>query len=281
MNTSLGNGFSNLMFAEFVAWLHGCKIVIAIEGDDGLARVSGKILTSGDFAQLGLTIKLEIHDRLETASFCGIIFDEEEEINIRDPRTVLCTFGWGSKKYIRSKQTKLKALLRCKALSTAYEYPGCPIISALADYGLRMTRGVRYDAMKKVAYSMNMYQRDVLFEAIKDEHNIPRKSPGPRSRDLVSRLYGIDIKTQISIEEYLDTKNDLGPLMHSSFVQIMPDVWNRFDSIYTRTVYETELDKQHFATDGKDHCAVLLEIARQSVDIDKRFVRLGKREFKV
>jgi hypothetical protein len=234
MCTSLGNGFSNLMFALFTAQRNGCSNVrIVVEGDDGLMKYEGPQLSAEHFAQLGLTIKMETHSEIETASFCGIIFDSEEQINIDDPRDNLATFGWGNARYVCSRESKLKALLRCKALSLAHQYPGCPIISELAHYGLRVTRGIR---IGKVLDSMNNYQREQILNAIRDERKIQYKSPGPRSRDLVERMYGITIEVQLKIEEYLRGKQDLSPLNCEWITSIMPEIWRDYSMDYVRYV---------------------------------------------
>lgn len=259
MCTSLGNGFSNLMFALFVLHEKGCtNIRIVIEGDDGLMCYSGPRVTAEDFARLGLTIKLDRHERIETASFCGIIFDEEEQINIDDPRDALATFGWGTNQYTLSKRSKKMSLLRCKALSLAHQYPGCPIISELAQYGLRVTRG--HDIRHLGANARNTWYRDQLLAAIKDEKNIPIKTPGQRSRFLVEEKYGITVERQLKIEEYLRSKNDLGPLISPHINSIMPDSWVQYAVEYVRFVDKKNL-KEHINTSGAtDHIVGLLSL---------------------
>lgn len=77
MCTSLGNGFSNKMKAEFLAYKAGGTIDGFVEGDDGLF-VTNFELRSSDYEKLGFTIKIEeIADPCE-ASFCGMIFGEDE-----------------------------------------------------------------------------------------------------------------------------------------------------------------------------------------------------------
>jgi hypothetical protein len=245
MCTSLGNGFSNLMFAQFVAKEKGCSnLRIVVEGDDGLMKHDGPKLTAEDFAPLGLTIKLEHHDQIETASFCGIIFDSEELINIDDPRDVLATFGWGNAKYAQCKVSKKLRLLRCKALSLAHQYPGCPIISELAHYGLRVTRSHNIgNIADKVR---NKWWRDQLQEAIRDERKLVKVEPGPRSRALVERMYGISIDVQIKIEEYLRNKTDSGPISHPLVDMLMAESWSKYSSDYVRIVHPQNLNRVAF-----------------------------------
>jgi len=248
MNTSLGNGFSNLMFALFVAYKKGCTHVkMVVEGDDGLMKKNGPNLCEEDFVPLGLSIKMEVHDSIETASFCGLIFDSEELINITDPREPLATLGWASREYVRAKKTVRESLLRCKALSLAHQYPGCPILSSFAHYVLRNTRHVRMDALMKRASKMSMWDREQVLAAIRDEKKIVVRPPGPRSRALMEQKFDVPIGFQIAIEKYFNGKVGLGPTLCAHVDAIMPDSWKDFSLNYVRFVEAPEVDQQVFA----------------------------------
>jgi hypothetical protein len=262
MCTSLGNGFSNLMFALFVAHERGCSGVrIVVEGDDGLMKKCGPNLEVEDFARIGLTIKLEKHDDMETASFCGLVFDSEELINITDPRVALASFGWGDAQYTLAKKTKLEALLRCKALSLAHSFPGCPIISELAWMGLRNTRHVKKKAMVKIVDTIqNQWVRDRVLLPLRDEKNIVRKQAGPRSRAIVESRYGISVAAQVGIETYLNQKCDLTPL-HNNWIDMnMPYEWCAFASEYVRFVSKKQIKTEPFSiVGGQLKCIMNLE----------------------
>lgn len=231
MNTSLGNGFSNLMFLLYTVHSKGGRDVLCVvEGDDGLATWEGPAVTSEDFAKLGLTIKMEVHETLNTASFCGLIFDPEEGFNVCDPAVVLAEFGWGDKKYTGAKDSVLKRLLRCKSLSLAHQYPGCPIIQSLARYGLRTTRGCN---VGKLTEGMSYWYREIAEAAIRDEKKLTFPPPGPRTRALVEEKFGISVQMQLDIERYLDNKNDLGELSHPMIDFIMPTQWNHYSENFT------------------------------------------------
>lgn len=140
MCTSLGNSFCNLMAALFILAECGTRNAVGVvEGDDGLFRVDKRVPTIQDFADLGLNIKIELHDDVATASFCGLIFDRDDLANVTDPREVLASFGWTSAKYLRASDRTHKMLLRAKALSLLYQYPGCPILQPLALWAMRHT----------------------------------------------------------------------------------------------------------------------------------------------
>jgi len=267
MDTSLSNGFANLMFASFIAHEKGIKdLKIVIEGDDGLFRAFAKF-TADDFAKLGLTIKIEEHDKIETASFCGIVFDSEELINITNPLGVLVDFGWGDRKYLRAKLHKKKVLLRCKALSLAHQYPGCPIIFELAKYGLRVTSDIKNNAI--AAYlersHINLWDRQQLQEAYmcyKDTKKIKELIPGPRSRALVEELYGVSLATQLQIESRLRNFTELQPLDFPGLLQICPDDWNNYAEQFGRRMLVSQMDYQVLPTDGVDHVSRILDLCQ-------------------
>lgn len=210
MNTSLGNGFSNLMFMLFVCKKVGFKNVVGVvEGDDGLFVGDGNPPTSEDFSKLGLIIKLQVHHSLAAASFCGIVFEPGDNINVRDPLPVIVGFGWGDAKYALSRTRKKQAILRCKALSYAHQYPGCPIVQSLAWAALRMTRNVKGETLRYVQRAkIDGWYRETLLRAIADEKNIVRIEPLPRTRLLVQELYGISVSDQKEIEKFYDGLQD-------------------------------------------------------------------------
>jgi len=216
MNTSVSNGFCNLMAMLFLCeHLNLGSVRMVVEGDDGLAKTSsGRFPTPADFAMLGMNIKLERHNKVERASFCGMVFDSEELINITDPRKVLANFGWASQRYASCGSKKMKTLLRCKALSLAYQYPGCPIIQELAQYGLRITSGCDLSGILQKDRKMSFWERERLRQAIdyqKMVGRIPAIQVGPKTRMLVEELYNITVEVQLQIEEVFRKKTDLSP----------------------------------------------------------------------
>jgi hypothetical protein len=242
MCTSLGNGFSNLMFMLFMAKQKGCTDVKGVvEGDDGLFTMNGDPPTSEDFARLGLIIKMETHLHLSTASFCGIVFDEDDLLNITDPRTVLVNFGWGSRIYAGSHNKKiLSALLRCKALSLAYSYPGCPILGALAKMALRVTEGItNRDIVHLVVnrrQAMNDWQREWTLALMK-KHPV-FQDPPLNTRFLMEKLYGILVEDQIAIEKHFDSINELGPINFGLIDLYMRDCWLHYARSYVQVAPE-------------------------------------------
>jgi len=236
MCTSLGNGWDNLMTMLFECDEVGCTDVDGVvEGDDGLFGMNGSPPPSEAFAASGLMIKCETHFEMATASFCGIVFHPEDGINVTDPREVLATFGWGSGRYAGSGQKTLDTLLRCKALSYAHQYPGCPVISAIARYGLRVTQHITRARMYKLVNSrkaMSMWERDQMLRALKDEARIPHIDPPLKTRLLVERLYGMRVEHQVALEKYLDTKTDLLPIRFELCDMYQQSSWRDYWETY-------------------------------------------------
>lgn len=105
MDTSLSNGFSNLMLFLFMAKIKGATSARGfVEGDDGLFRVSPARCapTEKDFADLGFTIKIGHTPHLSRASFCGQVYDMTDLIVVTDPKEVIARLGWTNKKYVRA-----------------------------------------------------------------------------------------------------------------------------------------------------------------------------------
>jgi len=221
MCTSLGNGFANLMLLNFACHSIGAECYECVEGDDGVARCEGGTPTPDLFEKLGMKIKLEKHLDLSRASFCGLVFDTVEMKNVTDPKKVLASFGWTEQRYASARHFKLCQLLRCKSLSLAYQYPGCPVISALARYGLRVTSTVTVGS--RVLNRMRPWEREHLLSMLGQEYDssreglleptkIPDEPVGPRTRILVEELYGISIAQQLLLEKMLDDKQDTAPI---------------------------------------------------------------------
>lgn len=212
MCTSLGNSFSNLMFLLFVSKKVGCTNVKAvIEGDDGLSVMTGKPPTADDFAQLGLVIKLVQFDNYYDASFCGLIFDPQDMINVCDPIKAVINFGWIKDDYLTSKRSKLLALLRAKSMSLLAQYPGCPVLQEMGMYGMRVTS--KYDlSMRKWIHESRMseYEREKFLSALYyyDYKFVKQETP-LATRFLMERMFGLSVEQQYEIEKVFSLKRDL------------------------------------------------------------------------
>jgi hypothetical protein len=230
MCTSLGNGFTNLMCFLYLCKQNGVEFVDGVvEGDDGLFAVRGKVPSPAQFNNLGLIIKMETHDHLNEASFCGLVFDPDDLSNVADPAELLCKFGWTHSVQMRAGPKKLKSLLKAKAYSLAYELPRCPIANALARYALRVTSSSKplWSAVDKWKLQCRIPTAGVL-------ERLALGVPAC-NRVLVARVYGIDVPTQLVIEGYLDSLTDIQQLQHPLIYALMKPVWRLTDMRYVVT----------------------------------------------
>lgn len=235
MCTSLGNGFSNLMFMLFMCEQKGCKAEGIVEGDDGLFVVEGDVPTPLDFEKLGLRLKMDTVEELNKASFCGNVFDDTDMIMTWDPFKALALFGWGSRDYINSKRSVHLSLLRSKSLSLVHQFPNCPVIDSLARYGLRMTKHIDNRVLFK--YAKNTYERERINVFYKT--NIPERKEIPmKTRLLVESFFGFSISEQLRMENYLDNKSDLLPIKLLIDVQAS---WCHYFSNYCHVRSHTDL----------------------------------------
>lgn len=202
MCTSLGNGFSNWMLADYLCTMKGGKFIGVVEGDDALFY-STVPLTTQDFAELGFEIKLLEHTNLLRTSFCGLVMSEDL-ITMTDPRKVLLNFGW-THSPLRCGGPKIRlGLLRAKALSLAYEHPQCPILSALAKRMIVHTNGVvpRFDS----GWYAQMLNEEV--ENFKEETRcLLVAGPTDQARSDFADVFGIPVCIQLEVEREITEWN--------------------------------------------------------------------------
>jgi hypothetical protein len=218
MCTSLGNGFTNLMAFLYCAHRHSlgreATVTGVVEGDDGLFLCKGFLPTAGDFAELGLKIKIETHEQLETASFCGLIFHKEVRQNIADPIDRILSSGWSLSNLRFSTPATMLELSRGKALSLAYELPGCPMVQAMCRWLLRATNNAspkfggmhgRHDWWsEQLGIQGNRLRPDIekiLFSPV-----------DMRNRVLVCELFGVTISEQLALEHWCDQQSEIRPI---------------------------------------------------------------------
>lgn len=226
MCTSLGNGFSNLMIYLFACSEQGMldDAVGFVEGDDGLFRCAYPERLESYFAQLGFSIKLGTTDDLSRASFCGMLYDTVNGAVVTDVREALCTFGWVAAKYRRASRKNLISLVRAKALSMAYSYPKCPMLSSFALNVLRLTSGVtNRDMVKWAQQTMNQYDLEVFFAALK--HGVVDSPVSITARKLVEDEFRVPICLQIKFEEQMAAVQDLGAICSPALLACVPACW--------------------------------------------------------
>ncbi len=228
MDTSTSNGFSNLMFMLYLMSESNCQNVKGvIEGDDGLFVCTGNPPDEKIFRDFGLIIKMGKVSDLNHASFCGMVFDLEERTNVTNPIEELVSFGWTSAKYAKSSKKIHMTLIRAKALSLAYQYPACPILTKFAYKMAQLTASYQNSRqfLDKKGFT-NQYEREMMIKAHEyfDKNGLIRE-PGPKTRLLVQQLYDISIEDQKAIESHIEQLDSIQPLNIPALHKYMDKSW--------------------------------------------------------
>jgi len=229
MDTSLSNSLVNLCFMCFLLYKAGhpeefytIHFPPQVEGDDSL----GAFIRSLDMDllfKLGAKAKLEIFDRFNEASFCGVLFGDDSDCIIREPISTLLNFGYSGLRYLNSTHLCKMKLLRAKSLSLLYSYPGCPILRSLALYGLRVTTKVsnKYAIYRALNGESNTYERDrwrALLSA--DFNSLIRIGVSESARLMMEKKFCVDCDSQLILEKYLDSLSVLQPLYHPLILEL-------------------------------------------------------------
>jgi hypothetical protein len=244
MCTSLGNGFSNLMFAKFVAYKSGANIDLVVEGDDGLI-VSDRPLDESLFERLGLSIKIVKHCDLCQASFCGIVCDMISKTIVTDPREFLSNIGWTNGVYESATVHRLTDLQLAKALSYLCQYPGCPVIQPLCLKIIESSK-FRWHRLWSIVNSkrISQYEREQLGQSLEtfSRGYVPPEI-NMSSRLLVEQLFGVRVDQQIYLESLtLDEINS----RYWDF-DFIPNSWKDYYNRYVGDVVEHLPDPQRLA----------------------------------
>jgi hypothetical protein len=230
MDTSLSNGFTNLMLYLFTSFKAGCpeeKIQGFVEGDDGLFRNDGPFATTELFEEMGMSIKIGLTTRLEHASFCGQVYSIEDLSVVTDIREQVCRLGWTNKNYVNANEKTKMELLRARGYSLVYQYGGCPVLGVLGKRILELTHGITIRST--IIDRMDAWDKQRLIEAMLWQDEV--KDPGICTRQLVEELYQLPISEQLEIEDKIRTMGlGLLPFRFSSVPESWTHYWNTYGS---------------------------------------------------
>jgi len=226
MCTSLGNGFTNYIVMAFADSVHARRHGVQrgqirgfVEGDDGLFEDTG--VRESDLLELGFELKLKRTNDVGRAGFCSMLFDSVEKVVVRDPRKVLVGFGLTDRPERNGGAVVMQGLLRAKSLSLLAECPRCPILSELARYGARVTRGV------KPRWENSYREKEVFGEEDRETVLARAESHGyniaDTSRQLIADEFGISVDMQLTVESDLRNLNTLVPLDSAAITAICFD----------------------------------------------------------
>jgi hypothetical protein len=205
----LGNGFSNLMIAKYLASTKNTEWVGVVEGDDSLFW-SGESFTTSDYLRLGFEVKMKVHSDLLLTSFCGM-YMSSDRASMCDPVKTLVNFGWTHSPLMRSGDGVLKRLLRAKGLSLLYEHPACPIVSALAKRVVSVTSQVT--PLFESSYWERQRERGIHSVAIE---SLMAREVTPASRLDFAATFRVSVELQLELENYFSVMDPFACMDHYS-----------------------------------------------------------------
>jgi hypothetical protein len=221
METSLGHCIVNDVVQTFVNCVMNnndkdfFRDHHVIEGDDNAAAVD-IVPTAEQYAELGFICKIDVQTEIRKTEFCGLIFDDSDRAILTNPLKVIMNFGYTNNRYACSTEKVHRDLLRCKSLSYWYQYPACPMVTALARYGMRVTHGMEFG---RHLSHLDLYKRELFDQAMKYYKDFGLRNwhftvdIGIGSRQLVAEKYGIPISVQLEFENLVNNKNDFEPIV--------------------------------------------------------------------
>lgn len=235
MCTSLGNGFTNLMVMKFLCYENRSSCEGFVEGDDGIFKITGPIPTAQDYASLGFSIKIDLCDDPQLASFCGQVYAKNSKDIIVDPVYAALSVGWTAGDQRHGKEAVIRGLSRAKAISLAYQAPGCPIVAALARAMLRLTDGVT-PVFSTIHGMRDYWELYLMGDVIKLSPTVLKKlhvGPTLESRSVMERMYGFSVEDQKTLETYFDGWTELKPWSHPLITSHIPEDYRDYDRQHT------------------------------------------------
>lgn len=227
-NTSLGNGFTNLMLTSFMCGKQGLEFDGMVEGDDGIFSFSGHPDFS-DISKLGFQLKLEEHETPFTTSFCGLMLSQSFAA-FSDPRYNIAAFGWSHSQFKNGPLKVRRGLLRSKAISLLYCNPRCPMLTALAERFIKLTSGF------EIVKPRGFWDNKLLTEALElsEETDLENKK-GISMQDRIDfeAIYHIEPRVQIEIEKYF-SQVDIAPMDNKTLDSIYGDEYWVFRDYFSR-----------------------------------------------
>lgn len=223
MNTSLGNGLSNIILMSFIASENSFTIKNAlVEGDDGLFELDGNIPTPALFAQYGLELKID-KALPHTASFCGCVFNPVTKTNFGHPLKHLVAFGWCGRRHLSLSTRKQLELVMSRVYSFNALYPGVPLLWKVCQLCIRHIKKVPYVRCLKY---MDRYKSGniTLTETVVE--------PCMADRMFFEDITGISMDLQLTIENVFERSYPRldGELLRP-FLPEWADNWDNYVSI--------------------------------------------------
>lgn len=245
MDTSLANGWSNLMWMTYANMIWGTweDNICVVEGDDNTSSCTDPP-PAQLYTAMGCLVKQEFYDELCYASFCGLLFDVASRQVITDFFKFFGNVAWTTNQYACASDKTLRMLLRAKCMSYIVAYPACPVITSFCWNMLRLTAG--YDLRKllnKKGYFSNQWEKQKLRTAMDSfSSKFKPHTISPGTRLLFEEMYGITNAQQLYLERMFDSMTGIEPLNLLTVIDFPRDgvdYWNRFTIRYNKNTMES------------------------------------------
>lgn len=220
------------------------KRLCVVEGDDLLGSLRrGVTLNPVWYEHLGLNIKFDVYNCWADASFCGLRCDPESLQIICDVQKALGNFGWVAKRYALTSALHKRKLAKIKALSYAYQYPGCPIINVLSQRVLDDTWDADISRLlsSSDAYGGKWWQRSLekYVRAMDKRSSVPFEEPTARTRALFAEVNGVPVEAQLAAEDYIRNSPEPDGLYLTDWIKFEPDQCMNYRFLVRRTCGES------------------------------------------
>jgi len=252
MDTSVSNGVFNWITMMYVleregfhygiGYFHSIRpyrkgaemggfLKFVAEGDDGvitfplgidLTGLSTNAEAVAFFARYGLDMTIEWSDDVGEAGFVSLYFNTTVRQLITSPFKHLGRM-WVSSRYVCARETKLRSLMRMKAMCLLFQFPACPILASYCEMVLRLTSG--YD-VRHLYWTMDSYDRERFAFLLNPSVRCRAEAIHPLTRLTCSNLFGVHPDLQVQIENYFASVNEWSTILRPpGFECLTPFAW--------------------------------------------------------
>lgn len=240
-STALNNLMLNISVTLAVFLDLGCPVEEAVtrfvaEGDDNVNNAEELGMTPEMYARYGMVCKEYISGlSLTEAAFCQLYYTQSGQVMACYRKKMSSVFRV-PQKYGESSAKVCKGLMRAQGLSLLKCHVGCPILQELALALLRLTSGVN---VRQSLYSTLSYHEDVVSVMNLDWRKLANTVIEKESRATYELLFGVDIETQLVIEDRL--KHWTGGVLELPVepTQLQRDTYNNHVGVQPGLDYES------------------------------------------
>lgn len=178
------------------------EVKVLCEGDDGLIEAFEP--APGLCSAMGILLKFEPAVPFNQSGFCRIFCDSSSLTVVKNPIDVMRKFFALPARYEKLRDTKLKSLLRARALSYLFNFGQCPVVASLCHWVLRRTRSIHV----ALDDEPDWWARRTLAKALREKPWMARKAVPDTSRQMVADIFGLPIESQLDLEKIFDFSNE-------------------------------------------------------------------------